>query len=102
MGYPTTIVNDSNKNLLLCLCKQSSTVVYIQLDSKQEKKSRVLDTIPNIYEPLERKTKLKWLSRMNCYVEATDKGKIRFCDLNSTESAVGSSPRKQPARATDG
>jgi len=55
----------------------------VQLDSKNEKNSTVVEIIANPFEPTEKLSRNRWLSRMNCYVHGSDKGKLRFCDIEN-------------------
>lgn len=68
--------------MLFCLC-ENNVVVYIQIDSKSEKNSTVIDTIINRTNTQEESTTtFNWLPRMMAYVEGTNKGKIRVKSID--------------------
>ena len=72
---------DRDRNILICRSK-TGTVSVVQLINRGVVKSTVIETI-NSYEGNREATltRFKWLSRMSCYVEGTQKGHLRIRDI---------------------
>ena len=72
---------DTDRNILLCRAK-SGIVSVVQLINRGVVKSTVIETI-NSYEGNreESLSRFKWLSRMSCYCEGTQKGLMRIRDI---------------------
>lgn len=72
---------DTDRNILLCRAK-SGIVSVVQLINRGVVKSTVIETI-NSYEGNREDSlsRFKWLSRMSCYCEGTQKGLMRIRDI---------------------
>ena len=72
---------DTDRNILLCRAK-SGIVSVVQLINRGVVKSTVIETI-NSYEGNreDNLSRFKWLSRMSCYCEGTQKGLMRIRDI---------------------
>eukprot|EP00347_Sterkiella_histriomuscorum_P007307 403349456 len=78
-GYVKSLELDIQRNIMFCLTS-TSCVLIVQLDIKNEKNSTVVATIQNPFEAQEFVSKLAWLPRMSSYVDASSRGRLRFCD----------------------
>ena len=82
LGYVHHIELDPIRNMMICLTKYTlqafSALLFIQLDSKNEKDSKVVAVVPNRY--MDSLKRVAWLSRMEAYFVGTDKGKLRVFD----------------------
>lgn len=72
---------DRDRNILLCRSK-SGAVSVVQLINRGLVKSTVIEMIKS-YEGVreENLSRFKWLSRMSCYCEGTQKGLVRIRDI---------------------
>ena len=72
---------DRDRNILICRAK-SGIISVVQLMNRGIVKSTIIERI-NSYESNSNESlqSFKWLSRMSCYVEGTQKGHLRIRDI---------------------
>ena len=72
---------DRDRNILICRSKMG-IVSVVQLINRGMMKSTVIETI-NSYEGNREDglARFKWLSRMSCYCEGTQKGYLKIRDI---------------------
>lgn len=79
---------DRDRNILLCRSK-AGVVSVVQLINRGVIKSTVIETI-NSYEGNREDSlgRFKWLSRMSCYCEGTQKGLVRIRDIEKRGECI--------------
>ena len=72
---------DRNRNILICRSK-AGVISCVQLINRGQVKSAVIERIDSYSgEKLDNLCRFKWLSRMSCYCEGTQKGYLKIRDI---------------------
>jgi len=81
-GFVKQIEYDFIRKHLICLT-QSSSIVTITIDLRDEKNSHVTVRQSNPYDN-ESLLNFNGSPALNCFSRGTDKGKVRFCEIDKT------------------